>query len=648
MKQLGRWLMLFSLIWSVCLGAGVSLSVQAEDANFAISEQDVVAEVEANGSVRFVNTFTYDIKRLNSVEFDLNHQGSAIRNYRVGVQTEEGGELTYLSENYSASPDTFSAEQTNFGTRFQVFYPIETASVRFVFEYSLDGLVTNYADTANLTYQLVSEQIESSHEFSAQIFLPGVVNNQADFQAWLHSDAPSEVFLTVENNRSVIHLTVPAIPAKQSVEVNAIFPVSLTPHNLNVVEEGKKSEIIANEASLADAEVTAFEAERNRNLMLLLASLVFGPLSVLAAYGYYFRAREKMNPNRQILPEYLYSLPEAGITPAVMATSVFRAKPIADDFTATLLDLARKGFIDLSEVRKERRGVFTDGESSTLKISLAQGKDKDSLAAAPLLLHERQALNYLLAGIQAEALTAEQDITRQLLAKDTEEAGQVESVTLEQMEEHSKKDKEFRKTQQISWKKFIDYAELNGNKRRGRRLPEARRAKVFSLVALGLSFGMGLVGIYVGIEVNAAGLILLAVVAFLVSLTASIGLILLRTKRPILTTEQDQMHQEWQAFAKMLTDIRQFNLRELAPLAAWQEYLAYAMSLGVATDLLEMMAEQYSEEELNGLNLDRQLITNTHLIPNVMRRSIANTLAAIDPGSNANSYGGSHSSSSDF
>lgn len=648
MKQLGRWLMLFSLIWSVCLGAGVSLRVQAEDANFVISEQDVVAEVEANGSVRFVNTFTYDIKRLNSAQFDLNHQGSAIRNYRVGVQTEEDGELTYLSENYSASPDTFSAEQTDFGTRFQVYYPIEEASVRFVFEYSLDSLVTNYADTANLTYQLVNDQIETSHDLSAQIFLPGVVNTQEDFQAWLHSEASGEVFLTVENNRSVIHLTVAAIPAKQSVEVNAIFPVSLTPHNLNVVEAGMKAEIIADEASLADAEVTAFEKARNRNLMLLLASLVFGPLSVLAAYGYYFRAREKLNPHRQILPEYLYSLPEAGITPAVMATSVFRSKPNADDFTATLLDLARKGFIDLSEVRKERRGVFADGESSTLKISLAEHQDKDSLAAAPLLLHERQALNYLLAGIQAEALTAEQDITRQLLAKDLEEASQIESVTLEQMEERSKRDKDFRKTQQISWKKFVDYAELNGNKRRGRRLPEARRAQIFSLVALGLSFGMGLVGIYVGIEVKAPGLILLAVVAFLVSLTASIGLIILRTRRPILTTEQDQTHQEWQAFAKMLTDIRQLKLREVAPLAAWEEFLVYAVSLGVAGDLLEMLSEHYSEAELQALNLDSHLITNTHLIPNVMRLSIANTLSAIDPGSNANSYGGNQSSSNDF
>ncbi|MGO4928073.1 DUF2207 family protein [Fundicoccus sp. Sow4_D5] len=648
MKQLLRWLMLVSLIGFVCLGTGVSLSVQAEDASFAITEQDVVAQVEASGAVSFVNTFIYDVKRLDEVQFDLSHEGYAIRNYRVGVQTEKDGEITYLNENYSASPNTFSAEQTSFGTTFRAHYPLEGVQMRFIFEYTLDFLVTNYADTANLSYELVNDKIAYSHDVTARIFLPGVVNNQENFKAWLHSATNSEVFLTVENNRSVIHLTIDDNPANQAVEVNAIFPVSLTPHNVNVIEKSMRSEIIADETSLADAELAAFEQKRNRHLMLLMGSIVFGPLSVLAAYGYYFRAREKMNPNRQVLPEHLYVLPEAGITPAIMATSVFRGKPNADDFTATLLDLARKGFVELTEVRKERRGVFGDGESSTIKISMGRDYAKDSPTAlgvtvggmAPLLLHERQVLNYIMTGIQAEALAAKHDIARQLLADDSHGDKTVDWVTLEQMEERSKKDKDFRKTQQVNWKKFSDYAELNGTKRRGRKLPEASAAQIWSIASLLISFGMGLLGVFVAVEVKANGLITLSVIVFLLSLAASIWLNILRGRRPIVTAEQDRTRQEWQAFSKMLTDIQDIDVRKVARLASWEESLAYAVSLGVIDDLLEVLNQQYSQEELQSLNLDSHLITQPHLISSVMRTSIANTLSAIDPGSNANGYSG--------
>lgn len=654
MRRLLRWLMLVSLIGFVCLGTSLSLSVQAQDESFTIVKQDVLAQVEASGSVSFVDTFTYDVKRLSEARFALSHEGYAIRNYRVGVQTEEDGEITYLSENYSASPDTFSAEATSFGTTFRAHYPTEDTKLRFIVEYTLDALVTNYLDTANLKHPLVNEQLANTHDFSAKIFLPGVVNNPADFKAWLHGPAQSDIFLTVENNRSVIHLTVDDHPAHQVLELNTIFPVSLTPHNVNLVEKNKRAEIIADEASLAEAELATFEQERNRQLMLLMASFILGPLSVLAAYGYYFRAREKMNPNRELLPDHFYQLPERGMTPAIMATTIFRSKPNADDFTATLLDLTRKGFLELTEVRKERRGVFGDGESSTLKISMGREYLKDvsqgggladaGLAMsgmAPLLLHERQALHYIVTGIQAEALAAEQDITRQLLADDNEGAQVIDWVTLEQMEERSKKDKEFRKTQQANWKKFSDYAELNGTKRRGRKLPEASAAQIWSIVSLLLTFGLGLLGIFVAIEVKAGGLIALAVIVFLLSLVANIWLISLSGRRPIVTAEQDRTRQEWQAFSKMLTDIKEVDVRKVASLASWEEALAYALSLGVIDDLLDVITNTYSEEELQGLSLDSQLLIHSHLISGVMRTSIANTLSAIDPGSNANGYSGS-------
>lgn len=638
MKQLLRWLMLMSLIGFVALGIDVSMVVQAEDANFAVTQQDIVAQVEASGSVSFVDTFTYDVKRLNEVTFDLNHEGNAIRNYRVGVRLEEEGEISYLSENYSASPNSFSAEQMTFGTRFRAYLPTEDARLQFVFEYTLDSLVTNYTDTANLKHQLANNQIDTTHDFSAKILLPGIANNQDHFQAWLHTAGQSDVFLSVENNRSVIHLTVKNHPANQAIETNVIFPASLTPNNLNRIEENMRAEIIEAEETLADAELQAFVKKRNRQLMLLLGSIVFGPLSVLAAYGYYFRSREKLNPHRKILPDTQANLPEPGITPAIMATSIYRSKPNADDFTATLLDLARKGFIEMTEVRKERRGVFGDGESSTIKISMDQEYAKGLSGTTPLLQHERQVINYILTGIQAEAQANKQEFTQQLLADDTQQEQVVNWVTLEQMEERSKNDKEFRKLQQNNWKKFSDYAELNGSKRRGRRLPEASAAHMANIAAIFISLVMGILGIFVGAEVKAVGLITLAVIIFSVSFVASVYLLVIRKKRPIVTAEQDQRNQEWQAFSNMLMTEKNQTTRDQVDLTTWQEYLVYAMSLRAADDVLDYINDAFSQTDIQSLNLDSQLLTHPHLITGVLRQSISKTLSVIDPASNTNNY----------
>ena len=112
MKQLQRWLFVFSLMIVVCstfvlttahqttnaANQPRTVPAQAEEGKFAITAQDIRAEVEANGSVSFVDTFTYDIKDLTMAEFKLDHEGYEIRNYRVGVLTEDNTEINYLTE----------------------------------------------------------------------------------------------------------------------------------------------------------------------------------------------------------------------------------------------------------------------------------------------------------------------------------------------------------------------------------------------------------------------------------------------------------------------------------------------------------------------------------------------------------------------
>ena len=79
-------------------------------------------------------------------------------------------------------------------------------------------------------------------------------------------------------------------------------------------------------------------------------------------------------------------------------------------------------------------------------------------------------------------------------------------------------------------------------------------------------------------------------------------------------------------------------MRETASIEKWEATIPYAISLGVANQVLAAMHAEYSEDELDTLNLKSSLLTNGYLITGVMHNSISHTLAAIDPGSNANNY----------
>ena len=289
MKQLQHWLFVFSLIIVICstfalTGAHqtttsiakqpLTVQAQAEEDKFAITAQDIRAEVEANGSVSFVDTLTYDVKDLTMTEFKLDHEGYEIRNYRVGVLTEDNTEINYLTENYSTQPNTFSAEKITTGTNFKVHYPATNTNIQLVFEYTLEALVANYNDTANLLYKLTNEANQHTYNLTAKILLATTVTNADNFQVWLHGTQQGELFETVENNRSIVYLKVDNVNPTQTLEVNAIFPVSLTPNNANLIEEDRKDQIIAEETTLVDAEIQAFEQKRNRHLMLLMSNVV--------------------------------------------------------------------------------------------------------------------------------------------------------------------------------------------------------------------------------------------------------------------------------------------------------------------------------------------------------------------------------------
>lgn len=603
MKQLGHGILCFVLF--VCLAILPAVQVFAEDqeVDYSITQQKIFAEVAADGSVTFVDRFTYEIPHQGSTLFRLDTQGYNLNRYAVGVQSADDVEVRYYTESYTGIPETYRVSQGNQYTDFTIYLSAQNEPIDLIIEYTLDGPITNYLDTAIFRQLMVSDTVAFNRSFSGKIILPGIVTNLDNFRSWVQGVPEAVVSLTEEGSRSVIQIEVSELEAFQTVEVNAIFPTSLTPNNQSVVEEPVKEAWIEAQETQLEADLSVYKSDLTLATVWMIVAMIAGPALVVWSFVYYWRSRRKLNPNPKTLPAYYHQLPDEEMTPAIMATSILRERPNGADFVATILDLTRRGYLSLEEVRKEKRGAFVSGQSSTLKISVKS----DGPPTNVLHTHERQVIDFMTPD------------------------GVAEAITLEELEERSKHSRPFRRQQLAFWKKFIDYGELRGMQVRGGKNIQAIRSTRFTGLALVGSVLAGGMSVYFSMQLGVPGLVILACLLAFVTVGSSLGMIWLNRKHPIVTAEFDRISQQWAGFAQMLADSAEFDMAEIAPLSRWEDYLSYAVSLGVADELLVAMKTQFKRAEFSQLKISSGIYADLALISNVLPQSITATLAAIDP-----------------
>lgn len=618
-KKIFRLLLALSLTFLVLVFAP---RVQAQDVDFDITALDIVADVEASGDVHYQEIYTYDVNYFNGMRVNKDYGGHTLTNYKVGILNPETGQVDYLKESNNQTDNTFSYVDNGREGTFTVYRRTEDQKVKLVLEYTLDGVITNYNDTAEFNQKIVGSAIDERLDVTARINLPGKVANKEDFRAWGHGPSNGQVYPKTENNQSYIEVEVPSNPSNQFVEVHAIFPTSLTPNNTNVVAENKKENIIETENAQVEADR---KAHQKNQLILLSIAAVFAllglPMTVFL-YFFYFRARKKANPQPVHVPDHVYSLPD-DVSPAVMAAAVLRPEPNSDDFSATILDLARKKYIHLNEIKKEKRGFLNFGTDETLEISLnPQAPSRDLLQK-----HEQYVLDYL-----------------------TPEEGQ--SQTLEDISERISHHKSYRKQQNSYWTRFKNNAAVKGERLFGPK-PKIINA-LFALCVLGIVMTviatiLSLVSFWpqMGWQVWVA-----IMIWNLANILALIVLMVLVWKKPPMTTQQDKMTKEWQGFANMLEDVGQMDMRQVASLPLWDEYLVYAVSLGVADKVIDAMNKTYGAEELETLSMPGTFYSNPFYINQMLRNSVSENIVSAAPkpssysGSNSGGFGGGFSGGS--
>ncbi|MGH2374643.1 MAG: DUF2207 domain-containing protein, partial [bacterium] len=206
----------------------------------------------------------------------------------------------------------------------------------FVIGYVLKDVVTRYSDVAELYWKFIGTGWDvQSDEVLVTVLLPGALRQ--DIKAWGHGPLHGRV--EIEDGRVV--LRVRGLPARTMVEGRILFPARLVPRR-PVLNEVRLPGVTAEETRVA--------AEANRLRLLHranLASIPVLPLLALTMYLWVYLGHGREHQPR-FEGDYIRELPRR-YPPAILGTLWRFGTPGTQDFAATVLDLARRGYIAIQE-----------------------------------------------------------------------------------------------------------------------------------------------------------------------------------------------------------------------------------------------------------------------------------------------------------
>ena len=411
----------------------------------------------------------------------------------------------------------------------------------FTLQYRVKNVVQVHSDVAELYWQFVGDEWDVPVEnVSVRLLLPPGAAKEA-IRAWGHGPLHGEVVIV--DGREITWGISP-LPQRTFLEGRVAFPPELVPQANIKTGEPALPTIIREETAWAD------QANRQRSEAIwlwLLAGLI--PVSsiglaffIWARYGREFRASFDGDYYRELPAEY---------TPAELGVLWRFGKPGPEDLTATILDLARKGYLSLEEYIPEKRGIFS---KKTVDYRVTRLEKEGSLAD-----HETKLLKLLFNGISAGGST----------------------ITFSDIEKYAEKSKvKFSKFWQ-DWQytlaargEVLGYFDQN--------IPTVRAIEI----------GLGLLLFFLGVVARS----ILTPALFIGGVVLVVAGLVLRRR----SQQGAEDFVRWRAFRRFLLHFSEMEKHQIPSLVIWEYYLVYAVTLGVAKEVLKQLQVVYPNLESNG------------------------------------------------
>jgi uncharacterized membrane protein len=541
-----RWVVVFLTILFTLTWLSLPASAEEVAAAYSISGYKSDVTLYADGSVYFDEYITYRLLQESAevvkpipMSNASGIEGLEVFRQEPVVPEHEGDtpELTALAQSETTAGGNGDVYTYTLADKeedvYHISIPIQgkkREEKTFVFRYKLKDTVFLYKDTAAFFWQFIMpHQDIDTRNVQIQITLPAGIS--VDEMNGFISGSPYAAKEELEDG--TFRITADRVKPDETLETALLIPNSLFPDGRKVIDNFAEDAIISDMTSWESEADRARKKDELRFYGGWAAALLSVLLSVGTGFLLYLKAGRK--PKLPVQGEGK-GLPAGACTPAELGVLLNRGKVGAGDLFSTVLHLIQSGYLELQ---------FNEKKEGSIALKEEVLRDK-------LLPHEEYVLNWL-----------------------TKDLGNGRALSLEALEQLLNGYSKQGGHKVSTWETLVRQ--------------KAAKWKFEEKITQSKTWGMGavLIGLLAALLAGFVLKNLWAGVLSAVFALALAGYIIPLKKRSIFGWMQIA---QWQQFKEYLSSQLSGPGSKL-PMFVWEQYLVYAVPLGMAKEILEKLPQ---------------------------------------------------------
>jgi hypothetical protein len=531
-------------------GLGPLAPAAAKD--YAIRAVDIDARLSTDGSLQVTETRTYVFEDAYRYAYRTLPVDDRVRYTEITVSE---GDRPYR-EAGGDEPGTFRLVRRGSALEVRWNFRARDEARAFTVGYRVTNLVQRYADAAVCYYKFIGEEWDRSSATVQVRLAPPAPIDAASVRQWLHGPLWAS---SLTEPDGTLRAQCERLPAHAALEIRALYPPQLfaqTPALLGPVAE----QVAAEEARWAEAAnraraVAQRESARRAERAALALKLAIG----LAAAGLlgWFWLYQRFGRREEGIATPAFARPATraatavvggGTLPPALVDYLLHNREVSGNaLVATMMDLARRGFVVMREAPAQARGLF-GGTRTVTEYSWVLQRAHFDAQAGELLDYEAALLRFVF----------------------DELAGGADEITLKTLQRRRREFTRFF----TRWRRDVSAVA------RERQLydPESLRGLRYSI---GIAIALFVLGL--------AAVALLNPIA-LIAVAAGVLVLLLSFTIPRRTPQGEQEARAWRSLRDVLKQQRAAGAGDREWLSRVDAYLVYALVLGLGEKRLRALA----------------------------------------------------------
>ena len=379
-------------ILALCAFFGASgAGLEAAPKDYYFPEVKISVNLEGDGSFVVDEYRTFDFEGSFSAAWYTLPLSVERKGYRYDIALEE---FEVRDENGQKLP----FEASTSGGVYKAEWSFKAADEQRTFHirYRIRRGVFSYPDVSELYWQMIGEGWDRpTRKVGITVTLPAEAPRQEDILVYGHG--PLSRWAEVVDARTA-RFTATNLPAGRSLEVRMAWPAGIVngvPSSRHSRDSIQREEAGFVQETIDQARKAQERSARQKKEFLIGASiwaiwLVLGSLLWFLIYHHYWK-RIGQDYRFPDVPDYFRELPSE-LRPALVEVLLHEGGPITPrSFTATLFDLARRGFLEFEDRKVEKHGLLGSKEKLETTVTLKKDYARDQ----ELLPYEKDLLNLL-------------------------------------------------------------------------------------------------------------------------------------------------------------------------------------------------------------------------------------------------------------